>query len=168
MTYLKIRESEFNVDTFLILFNTIFTKQRITTLFLIASNLHGASTNNFLQNVNFSELIAALYELNWDINHLGVGDMENFVKFIKTQTKLKSVSLNKCFNKENDPEESHQVISSILHETPIQGISLQGDDKALPIPAEVLFSFLSLISDCHRLKCLDLTDTQLGESESIL
>lgn len=164
VTYLNLSESELDVDTFLTLINSIFTKPRTTPLFLTASDLKGASTNNFLQNINFSELAPVLYELNWDSNHLSVGDIANFVKFLKTQTELKFLSLNKCFNKEDDPEKSLQAISNFLHETPIQGLSLQGDDKSSSIPAEALISFLSSMSGCHGLKCLHLTDSKLGES----
>ncbi|OHS93869.1 hypothetical protein TRFO_02407 [Tritrichomonas foetus] len=162
VTHINISNSEFTVETFATLMKSILAKNRSSPLFLTASNIKGASTKQFLGQLENIELLPLIYELNWSGNRLLPKDMKALLSFLKTQTNLKFLDIEKCIFHEDQPEKSLQSLSEFLRETPIEGLGMLCDSSS-PISIELL-PFITSLSGCPGIKSFRLLNSQLKDA----
>lgn len=162
VTHFNINNSEFAIETFGMLIKSIFSKERTSPFFFSASNIKGASTKQFLNQLNFSELQPVVYELDWNENHLSQEDMNALLQFVKTQTNLKFLSIEKCITKDDHPDLSLQLLAKSLRENPIEGISIQNDTTS-SISNELL-QFINQITGCPKIKSIRIMDSQIKDA----
>ena len=162
VTHFNINDSEFTIETFGMLIKSIFSRTRTSPFFFTASNIKGASTKQFLNQLNFKELQPVVYELDWNGNHLSQDDMKALLQFVKTQTNIKFLSIEKCITKDDQPDKSLQALSDFLRETPIEGISLQNDPTS-SISNELL-QFITNITGYSGIKSIRIMDSQIKDA----
>lgn len=162
VTHFNINDSEFTIETFGMLIKSIFSRTRTSPFFFTASNIKGASTKQFLNQLNFKELEPVVYELDWNGNHLSQDDMKALLQFVKTQTNIKFLSIEKCITKDDQPDKSLQALSDFLRETPIEGISLQNDPTS-SISNELL-QFITNITGYSGIKSIRIMDSQIKDA----
>ena len=162
VTHLNISNNEFTVESFSKLIKSILSKQKSAPLFLTASNIKGASTKQFLRHISDSNILPLIYELDWSGNRLSPKDMKAFLNFLKTQTNIKFLTIERCISHEDQPDRTFQFLSEFLKTHPIEGLSLLFDSSS-PVQVELL-TFIQSITGLAGIKSLRMVNSQLRDS----
>ncbi|KAH0787569.1 hypothetical protein GPJ56_008563 [Histomonas meleagridis] len=162
VTLLDVSQSNFDVKTFKSLVESLLSAPRTTPLFFYASDIHGATTQQFLDPINsIGNLHPNIFELSWSGNELTPEDVRSLLTFCLNQTNLKFLDIGRTIKPTNSPEISLKFISNYIKTSTLEGINLQSD-IGNQIPSE-LINFIQELTGSPNLISLHLGNSGIKD-----